>query len=205
MALLGALSGLLLGVIVSGGILSERLTLGALPWGSLAAGLATVSAIIVARVALRRRQILWLEAGLEGGTEPLLVWQLRPVVVLFAQAIGAGIGIVIIHATLRFGPFPAPGWLSEAPAQFVNDGVCTFGLLALAWAWARNLDVIPLVLILALLASYLASASHWHVDQPPAAYQMTVQQYVVVQCLGSAFALAFVRNTNTRARERMDA
>lgn len=198
MAMLATCSGLFLGIVVSGGILSERLTLGAPSEGMLASAVASISAIVAARVAFRRAQVVWVETDPRSDQGPVLAQQLHAFVVLLPQAFGIAMGIALVHVLLRFDPFGSPTWLSEAPAQFVNDSVGALGLLALAWACARNLDVLLLVLTLAVLTIYVATASHWHVDHAPAGYQMTVQQYVVAQCLGAAAVLALLSSPSAR-------
>jgi hypothetical protein len=164
--------GLLLALATSGGIAGERVTLGRLGVALLANAAATVAAVIAARTTIRRA---------------------RPLAVLVPQGLGAVAGVVLVHLLLRraaLGPFP---WLSEAPAQLVNDGVAVAGLLALSWACARRLDPYLLVLAFLLVTFYRVTAPMWHLDRAPGAFRATVQQLVVAQLVAAAIALGVFR------------
>ena len=82
------------------------------------------------------------------------------------------------------------------PRQLVNDAVAVTGLLALAWAAARNLDARLLGAALLVASTYRATAPLWHLDHAPGGFQATVQQLVA-----AAMALAVFRAVRTEAAE----
>lgn len=110
-----------------------------------------------------------------------------------AQAIGVFAGIVALHLALaRFALGELP-WLSERPAQWVNDLVAAFGLLVLVAALSRRVDWRGLAIGAALVLLYRRTAEHWHLDQPPHGFEATVQQLVVAQFASVAVALLVFR------------
>ncbi|MGD0529492.1 MAG: hypothetical protein ABSE49_30420, partial [Polyangiaceae bacterium] len=111
------------------------------------------------------------------------------------------VGVAVVHLLLRREALPGAPWLSERPAQLVNDAVAVSCLLALAWASARDLDVRLLVLAFLVVTAYRVTASMWHVDQAPGGFQATVQQLVVAQLVGAAIALAVWRSLRGRPSE----
>ncbi|HEY3818966.1 MAG TPA: hypothetical protein VGL81_17470 [Polyangiaceae bacterium] len=173
-------AGLLLALTASGGIAGERVTLGGLAFGLLANAAATLAAIVVASTTTRRRSTL---------------------AVLVPQVLGAVVGVALVHLVLRREALGAVPWLSERPAQLVNDAVAVAGLLVLAWAGARDLDLRLLVLAFLVVTAYRLTASMWHLDQAPGGFQATVQQLVVAQLVGAAIALAVWRSLLRRAPE----
>lgn len=202
MVALGSCSGLLLGLAVSGGIAGERLTLGAAAMGTLANALATVAALVAATIATRRTQVAWVE--LPGSPEDgaATFGRLHPLVVLLPQLVGAIVGVVVVHALLREGALGRAPWLSERPAQFVNDGVAVFGLLALAWACAADLDARVLFAALLVLTAYCLTAARWHLDHAATGFRTTVQQFVIAQFVAAAIAMTLARGLRVhRTRE----
>jgi uncharacterized membrane protein YeaQ/YmgE (transglycosylase-associated protein family) len=178
--LLAFSAGLLLAVTASGAIAGERVTLGRLAFGLLANAAATFAVIVVASTTMHRRGAL---------------------AALIPQVLGAIVGVAVVHLLLRREALPGAPWLSERPAQLVNDAVAVSCLLALAWASARDLDVRLLVLAFLVVTAYRVTASMWHVDQAPGGFQATVQQLVVAQLVGAAIALAVWRSLRGRPSE----
>jgi glycerol uptake facilitator-like aquaporin len=164
--------GLLVALAASGGIAGERITLGRLGVALVANAAATFAALVAARAMMRRPQVL-----------PVLV----------PQVLGAVAGVVVVHLLLRRSALDALPWLSERPAQLVNDAVAVSGLLALAWACARKLDPYLLVLAFVLVTFYRVTAPAWHLDRAPAEFHATVQQLVVGQLVAAAIALGVFR------------
>lgn len=174
-------TGLLLALAASGGIAGERLTLGGPSVGLAANAAATVAALLAASATMRRPRL----------------------VVLVSQVLGAVAGVVLVHLLLRRaaeGPFP---WLSESPAQLVNDAVAVMGLLALAWACARGLDLRVLLGALVVVTAYRVTSPLWHVDRAPAGFHTTVQQLVVAELVAAAIALGLFRAFRAGAPEEL--
>ncbi len=112
-----------------------------------------------------------------------------------AQVLGAAVGIALVHATLRREVVGAMPWLSERPAQLVNDVVAVSGLLALVWASASRLDTRIFVIALLVMTAYRATASAWHLDHAPHGFQTTIQELVVAQFVAAAIGLLVFRAT----------
>jgi hypothetical protein len=109
-----------------------------------------------------------------------------------AQVVGASIGIVVAHSLLRSSSFGAVPWLSERPAQFVNDAVAVFAPLAIVWASSRRPpNTAVLVATLVLVTAYRFTASMWHVDT--AHFSYTVQDLVTGEFAGSALGISAFR------------
>jgi len=159
----------LLATLVSGGILEERLSGGSANVGIVVNALMTVMAILTLGLIER------------GGV--------RSVRVLVLQVVGAAVGIAAVHLALRFGWIPGAAWLVERPAQLMNDVVAVAATLAVAWACARGLSSRILLAALVLLTAYRATARLWHLDAPPSAFHVTVQDLVVAQLVAVALAL----------------
>jgi hypothetical protein len=172
--------GLLLALAASGGIAGERVTLGRLGIALLANAAATTAAIIAARTTIR-------------GAHPLAV--------LVPQVLGAVAGVVLVHLLLRRAAAEAFPWLSEGPAQLVNDAVAVSGLLALAWACARNLDLRVLLGALVVVTVYRLTSPMWHLDRAPSGFHVTVQDLVVAELFAAALALGLFRTLWARAPE----
>lgn len=172
--------GLLLALAVSGGIAGERVTLGRLGIALVANAAATTAAILAARTSIR-------------GAHPLAV--------LVPQVLGAIAGVVLVHLLVRRAAVEAFPWLSESPAQLVNDAVAVSGLLALAWACARDLDLRVLLGALVVVTVYRLTSPMWHLDRAPAGVHATVQDLVVAELFAAALALGLFRAFWARAPE----
>jgi len=172
--------GLLLALAASGGIAGERVTLGRLGFALLANAAATGAAILAARTTIRGA---------------------RPLAVLVPQVVGAVVGVVLVHLLLRRAAQDAFPWLAEGPAQLVNDAVAVSGLLALAWACARGLDLRVLVGAFLVVTVYRLTSSMWHLDRAPGGFHVTVQDLVVAELFAAALALGLYRSLWARAPE----
>jgi hypothetical protein len=119
--------------------------------------------------------------------------------ILVPQALGAVVGIVVVHLLLRREALGALPWLSERPAQFVNDAVAVAGFLALVWAVTDGLDAKLLFLAFAGVTLYRVTAPLWHLDHAPGGFQTSVQELVVAQFVGAALAVGLFRTAVARA------
>jgi hypothetical protein len=111
---------------------------------------------------------------------------------LTAQIVGASLGIVVAHSLLRSSSLGGVAWLSERPAQFVNDAVAVFAPLAIVWASSRrppNTAVLAATLV--LVTAYRMTGSMWHVDT--AHFSYTVQDLVTGELAGSALGISAFR------------
>lgn len=118
--------------------------------------------------------------------------RVRSGVILVPQLAGVVVGILLVHLTLRC--VSTSPWLDEHPRQFVNDVVATFGIVAVLHACAeRALKLVPLAAGLTATTMYSATATLWHVDRPPHAFEIGVQELVLVQVTCVAIALLFLR------------
>jgi hypothetical protein len=194
MAAVAFAAGLLLGLATSGGIAGERITRGAFSVALLANAAATFAALLAMLPTMRRLLVSFAEISDSAGRE-IRIARLGPLAVLAPQLVGAACGIVLVHLMLRLEALPVFPWLSEKPAQLVNDAVAAFGLLALVWAAAEALN--PKLLVLAFLGVtlYRASAPAWHLDHAPGGFQTSIQELVVAQFVAAALALAVFRFT----------
>lgn len=166
-------AGFLVAIATSGGLVGERLSEGdvrvAVTMNALITSVSVFALILTAR---------W-----DGA---------RPRQFFVRQALGALVGIGVVHLMLRGSIVSAP-WLSERPAQLVNDLVAVFGVLVLVWAASRRVDARVLLVGVGLVSAYRASASRWHLDQAPHGFSLTIQQLVVMQLLGVALAMVVFR------------
>ncbi len=109
-----------------------------------------------------------------------------------AQIAGASFGIVLAHSLLRSSSLGAIPWLSERPAQFVNDAVAVFAPLAIVWASSRRPpSTAVLVATLLLVTAYRLTGTMWHVDT--AHFSYTVQDLVTGEFAGSALGISAFR------------
>lgn len=166
-------AGFLVAIATSGGLVGERLSEGDLRVAVVMNALITSVSVFA----------LFLTARWDGA---------RPGQFFFRQALGALLGIGLVHLVLRGSLLGAP-WLSERPAQLVNDLVAVFGALVLVWAASRRVDARVLLVGVGLVSAYRASASHWHLDQAPHGFVLTIQQLVVMQLFGVALAMIVFR------------
>lgn len=175
----GVATGALLGAVVSGGIVLQRLV-----GATLTAVLANTATTLAGVVAV------YLTARVLADRPRFLAW---------SQGLGALVAVLLVHLLLRcvVARFP---WVREEPRQLVNDLVGVFGLLSVVWGCARA-DVRPAWLVsgLGLLLVYEASARFWHLDAPlpgtpelPWSTQRFVGSEVTASGLGVlAFRLVF--------------
>jgi hypothetical protein len=174
------LAGAVFGAITSGGILEERLSAGNPTVGMIVNAFMTFLSLLALGMVERRRS--------SGG-------------VLLLQLLGAIVGIASVHMALRAGWIAAPSWLTERPAQFVNDGVAVFGTLAVVWACARRFDVRVLLLALFIVTAYRVSGRFWHVDVAPGGFSVSVQDLILAQFGAVALALPLYRRMTTAREE----
>jgi hypothetical protein len=113
--------------------------------------------------------------------------------VFASQVAGATAGIVAVHVLLRREALTVLPWLSERPAQLVNDAVAVAVLLALVWASANGLDARLLVLAFLGVTLYRATGPMWHLDHAPGGFRASVQQLVVAQLVAAALAVGLFR------------
>lgn len=172
-------TGVLLALVTCGGIVEERLSSGD-PRVALVANLfITLASVLVFGMAQRR-------------TSPTA----RTVV---PQALGAACAIAAVHVALRAGIVAAPAWLSERPAELVNDVVAVFATLAVVWSCARGLSLPLFVTALVVLTAYRATGRFWHLDAAPHGFVVTVQDCVLAQVIAAAIALLAYRAMTERA------
>jgi hypothetical protein len=175
--------GWLVALATSAGIAGERLTRAALPMVVLANAVATLAGILAIVVTMRPMIVLF-----DAAERPK---KLHTFAVLVAQIAGAVAGIAMVHWAVRREVLGIAPWLSERPAQLMNDAVAVFGLLAVVWACARGLDLRLLVLALVGVTLYRVTSPLWHVDRAPGA--ISIQQLVVMQFMAAALALGVFR------------
>ena len=174
-------SGVVLAIATSGGILGERLSSGD-PFVAAAVD-AYVTAVCVAFAFLLPRSLSRLA--------------------MVAQAVGAVVGIGVVHLALRAGALPSAPWLAETAPQLVNDLTAAFATLLLLWACVRSFDVKVFAVALLLVSLYRATASRWHLDVAPQGFAVSVQQAVVAQFIACAVGLlvfTWVARRNVGAR-----
>jgi hypothetical protein len=188
-------TGLLLALATSGGIAEERVTLGAPHVALLVNAVTTVAALVAVVITMRRTRVFFV--GEAGRDRPL--GRLYALAVLAPQIVGAVVGVVLVHAALHYEVVAAVPWLSERPAQFVNDAVAVAGFLALVWASADGLDVRVLVVALVGVTAYKLTSATWHVDRAPGGVYASIQELVVAQLVAAALALGLFRTAVGRA------
>jgi hypothetical protein len=172
--LLSTALGAVLAIVTSAGIVGERLSSGSVRTALASNALMTGTAIVVL-AAVR---------GRSGSSALRGLWSL---------AIGGAIGIVAVHAVLRLGFVAIPSWMSERPAQLVNDAVAVLALLLVVRASARDFEPIGLALALGLLTLYRLTGARWHLDVSPQAFAISVQTAVVAHVVAAALALPVFR------------
>ena len=143
---LGGATGALLGAVVSGGIVVQRIA-GTAVTAVAANAVTTVAAVIVVYATVR---------AFSGNARALAL----------AQCLGALVGVGLVHLVLRrvLAEYP---WVHEQPRQLVNDLVGVLGVLTIVWGSAREV-VRPAWMVagLALLLGYAITARVWHIDAP---------------------------------------
>lgn len=188
--------GLLVALATSAGIAGERITEGDFGVALAANAVATIVAIAALVLTMRPLLAFFAEAPLVDADAR--AYRLARAGLIVAQVLGAVAGIVLVHFALRREVVGAMPWLSERPAQLVNDVVAVFGLLALVWASANRLDTRLLVVALLVMTAYRATASAWHLDHAPHGFQTTIQELVVAQFVAAALGLLVFRAAGGR-------
>lgn len=157
----GVLSGLLVAVISSAGILAERVARGDARVVMAATATAAVAAVLVLATTFRP----FLTPPSEADDVPTARPARWPSRVMGAQALGALLGVAIVHLALRGSSLRACGWLCEQPRQLVNDLAAVFGALALVWGCVRR-PVGPFASFagVAIAALYALTSPQWHLD-----------------------------------------
>jgi hypothetical protein len=163
-----------LAIVTSAGIVGERLSSGSLRAALASNALMTGTAIVVL-------------AAVRGKPDSSARRSLWPL------AIGGAIGIVAVHAALRLGFVAIPPWMSERPAQLVNDAVAVLALLLVVRASARGFDPAGLAFALGLLTVYRLTGATWHLDVSPRTFAVSVQTAVVAHVVAAALALPVFR------------
>jgi hypothetical protein len=188
-------AGLLVALATSAGIAGERITEGD-PGVALAVNAIATSVAIVVLVFTMRPLLAFLAN--DSTADPDRSHKLHPAVLVLPQVFGAVIGIAVVHVALHREVIGLLPWLSERPAQFVNDIVAVAGLLALVWATANRLDTRLFVAALLVMTAYRATSPAWHLDQSPHGFQTTIQQLILAQFAAAAFGLLVFRATLDR-------
>ena len=185
MSAFGALTGLALALVVSCGIVQQRVV------GTTAAGALGANAVttLVAVAAVLATVKVFLES-IDASHRERCVTRLA-----IGQAIGALAGVLVVHAFVARDLASHP-WLREHPRQLVNDLVAVFGVLAFVWGCARK-PIRPEMMIagLALVLGYELTGTYWHLDAPaPLANDLawSVQRFVGSEVTASGIGvLAF--------------
>jgi hypothetical protein len=181
-------SGLILALLVSAGLIAERLCAGSFDSALLINVLVLCASVIVMTLTSRPRALRFV-ALTDGGRVDGVV-RTRLTLQLLPQAVGALGGIVLAHAALRHSGASALAWMCECPPQLVNDAVAVLGVFAAIWAFAtRRVGIALLVTLFALLLCYGVTQTRWHVDHAPFAFETTIQELVVGQVLAVATGL----------------
>jgi hypothetical protein len=188
----GFAMGLLLALTASGAIAGERITRGSFAVALFANALTTTAALLAVLLMMRSARVSF-DDSLGGSTERAA--RLRALAIFVPQVLGAVVGIVFVHFLLRREALGVLPWLSERPAQFVNDAVAVSGFLALVWASSDGLDARLLVLAFVGVTLYRVTSPMWHLDAAPGGFETPVQELVVAQFVGAALALGLFRTT----------
>jgi len=178
-------AGFLLAVVVSLGIVAERVMPGD-PFASAVATTLAIAAAIGAFLALQRADSTSdrrADLDVSGSRRVALV-----------HALGAVAGIAVVHVLLRATLLPRFGWLREYPRQWVNDFVAVFGILLVVWGCVRRPARFWLIAVGAgVVAAYLCTSSHWHLDASVSFHKSSVQKLVTAQIAGATLCIALLR------------
>ncbi|MBX3198907.1 MAG: hypothetical protein KF894_12295 [Labilithrix sp.] len=171
-AALGVGTGFALALVVSCGIVFQRVLGFSATDAAAANALTTLGAVVAVVVTVRAHERAALEPA---------VRERRVTSFITHQALGAMLGVLATHALVRLG-LEAHPWLHEHPRQLVNDLVAVFGVFAFVWGAAQK-PLRPQVMIagLALVLGYELTAAYWHLDAPlpePGALAWSVQRFV---------------------------
>ncbi len=180
---LGAATGFGLALVVSCGILLQRV-LGSTAANAVAANAVTTLVAVAAVLATVRTYLTSFEPTTFDRSVPphaAVGPQARVTNLVTSQAIGALLGVLVIHA-LVWRALDAHPWLREHPRQLVNDLVAVFGVLAFVWGCAQK-PIRPQLMIagLVLVLGYELTAGYWHIDAPvPVTQELawSVQRFV---------------------------
>lgn len=171
---MGLIAGFALAIVACGGILAQRLSRGDLKLALVGHVFLTLAVLGVAKTEAR--------PSLRNGFPSKLV----------AQLLGGALGILVAHYVLRSSAWGAMPWLSERPAQFMNDAVAVFAPLAVVWASSRRPpNTAVLVCALLLVTAYRMTGFMWHLDS--ARFSFTVQDFVTGEFAGSVLGVAAFR------------
>jgi hypothetical protein len=203
---IGLIAGLVFALIVSSGILIERLAPGNIGIVTMANVIAATAALLV--LAFTFRPFLTrFEATAHDRRGSLQ--RRRALAMIVAQSLGAALGVLCVHLILRSAALPARPWLSERPPQFVNDVVAVFGALTLIWSCARRpFGALSGLLALGLALGYALTSSRWHLDAPPPASAralgvslrtVSIQLAVLGQLACTAIATTTFRRLSARS------
>jgi hypothetical protein len=186
--MVGMLTGFAVALVVSCGILTQRIV-GTTTATTVAANAATTLAAVVAVLLTVRAYVVSLDPsratvskGEQRASEPFVL-----------QAIGAVGAVILVHAfaAKSLGSHP---WLREEPRQFVNDLVGVFGVLAFVWGCAQKPIRTQLMIGgLVLVLGYELTSGCWHLDAlPPHDTAWSVQRFVGSEVTASGLGvLAF--------------
>jgi hypothetical protein len=172
--LLSFTAGFGVAMVACGGILAERLSRGNIRVALVAQLSLTAALLVVARSQGRAA-----DRGIGASKAATLV-------------VGAALGIVLAHSIVRASSIGTVPWLSERPAQFVNDAVAVFAPLAIVWASSRRPpNTLVLAATLILVTAYRATGFMWHLDA--ASFSYSVQDLVTGEFAGSALGVTAFR------------
>ncbi len=181
--------GLLLSLTTSAGVVAERL-LGGNIQAALSADVIVLGVAIVA-VTLTSRPLVTFFGDTSDAS-----WlvRLRARVLIGPQLLGVVSGVALVHISLRYSGFSALQWMSERPAQFVNDAVAALGTLAAVWACAsKPVRTYLLLEMFGLLLLYRATGHLWHLDRAPHVFRASIQELVAAQVIAAATGLLAFR------------
>ena len=176
-------------VTVSAGIVCERLLGGNVHAALVVDVLVLFAGVIAASLTSRPLNVTLAAVSFTGA-----VTRLRSTVIVVPQLLGIACGIGMVHLALKHSGGQALGWMSECPAQFVNDAVAAVGTLVASWVCAsRPLRWGLLIQMLGMLLLYGATRQHWHVDRAPFPFQTSIQDLVVAQVIAASTGLLAFR------------
>ena len=194
--ILGGATGFALALVVSFGILAQRVS-GTTATGALTANALTTCAALLAVLVTVRAFLTSFDRAAFGASAR----SQRVAGLVVMQAVGAVLGVLLIHAFVVRDAALHP-WLRENPRQLVNDLVCVFGILAFVWGCAQKPIRTPILILgLGLVLGYELTAAYWHLDAPiPAAagpvaqgLSWSVQRFVGSEVTASGLGLLAFR------------
>lgn len=183
-------AGLLVAVTVSAGMVWERVLGGNLRAALVVNALVLGIGVLAANLTSRPLNVFLADAAATSDA-----MRIRASAILGPQLLGLASGIGLVHVLLKHSGIQALSWMSECPAQLVNDAVAAVGTLVAIWVCAsRDLRLDLLVPMLGMLLCYGITRQHWHVDHAPFVFQASIQDLVVGQVIAaSSGMLAFRR------------